>query len=100
MIYNAPSAGKPHSDFVGYICELRNKLSRGHISIFDCKSGDKEGRGLVENYVEEGGRYQVLCNEHSTIIHCTNLPVARDCMKDATMFCDECRTIAGEGDGS
>lgn len=82
---------KPHSDFDGYICERRNQLTGGHNIILDCKRAE-----LVVDYNEEGGRYQVLCNEHSTIIHCTSLPVARECMKDSTMFCDECRLIAGE----
>jgi hypothetical protein len=46
--------------------------------------------------VAEGGRYQVLCNEHSFINHCTSLPEARACMKDPTSFCSECRILAGE----
>jgi hypothetical protein len=29
--------------------------------------------------------------------YCTNLPVARECMKDPTTFCMVCRCIAGEG---
>jgi hypothetical protein len=45
------------------------------------------------DYVQEGGRYQVLCNEHSEIIHCTSMPSARNCMKDATYFCEKCRAI-------
>jgi hypothetical protein len=92
-----PSARKPHSDFAGYVCELRNKYSGGHTVICDCKRADAEGIPLVENYVEEGGRYQVLCNEHSHLVYCTNLPSARECMKDPTSFCMVCRCIAGEG---
>ena len=87
---------KPHQDFAGYVAELRNKYSGGHTVISDCKRAAAEGHALVENYIEEGGRYQVLCNEHGHLVYCTNLPVARECMKDATTFCMVCRCIAGE----
>lgn len=91
-----PSARKPHRDFAGYVCELRNKYSGGHTVISDCKRAASEGNPLVRDYAEEGGRYQVLCNEHGHLVYCTNLPVARECMKDATTFCMVCRCIAGE----
>ena len=90
------SARKPHQDFAGYLCELRNKYSGGHTVICDCKRAEAEGAPLVSDYKEEGGRYQILCNEHSYLIYCTNLPVARECMKDPTTFCMVCRCIAGE----
>src|SRR6202044_1813278 len=90
------SARKPHQDFAGYICELRNKYSGGHTVISDCKRAAEEGSALVENYVEEGGRWQVLCNEHGHLIYSTNLPMAREMMKDPTIFCMVCRCIAGE----
>jgi hypothetical protein len=91
------STRKPHNDFVGYVAELRNPHSGGHTIILDCKLAEKQGEPLVKNYAEEGGRYQVLCNDHSQIVHTTNLPSARECMKDATNFCSLCRCIAGEG---
>ncbi len=94
------SVRKPHRDFAGYVCELRNKYSGGHTVISDCKRAEEQGNALVENYTEEGGRYQVLCNEHGHLVYCTNLPVARECMKDATSFCMVCRAIAGQaGEG-
>jgi hypothetical protein len=92
-----PSARKPHRDFAGYVCELRNKYSGGHTVVSDCKRAEEQGAAIVQNYAEEGGRYQVLCNEHGTLVYCTNLPVARECMKDPTEFCMICRVIAGEG---
>ena len=92
-----PTKRKPHSDFAGYVCELRNKYSGGHTIILDCKRAAEQGMALVEDYKAEGGRYQVLCNEHSTIVYCTSMPSARMCLKDPTFFCDECRAIAGEG---
>jgi hypothetical protein len=91
------SKRKPHQDFAGYIAELRNPYSGGHTIVSDCKRAEEQGAALVQNYVEEGGRYQVLCNEHGTLVYCTNLPVARECMKDPTEFCMICRVIAGEG---
>jgi hypothetical protein len=91
------STRKPHQDFAGYVAELRNKYSGGHTVISDCKRAAEQGAAIVENYAEEGGRYQVLCNEHGTLVYCTNLPVARECMKDPTEFCMICRVIAGEG---
>lgn len=91
------SARKPHQDFAGYVAELRNKYSGGHTVISDCKRAEAQGDAIVENWKEEGGRYQVLCNEHGTLVYCTNLPVARECMKDPTTFCQICRCIAGEG---
>lgn len=90
------STRKPHQDFAGYVCELRNKYSGGHTVISDCKRAAEEGSALVENYAEEGGRWQVLCETHGHLVYCTNLPVARECMKDSTSFCMVCRCIAGE----
>src|SRR3990167_10368239 len=86
-----PTNRKPHRDFAGYVCELRNPYSGGHTVILDCKNAQ-----IVEDYRDEGGRYQVLCNEHSEIVHCPALPDARGCMKDPTMFCVACRKLAGE----
>lgn len=51
---------------------------------------------LVADYEAEGGRYQVICNEHGHIVHSEDLPAAREVMKDATEFCMVCRCIAGE----
>lgn|SRR3990167_6027012 len=90
------SARKPHQDFAGYVCELRNKYSGGHTVISDCKRAAERGTPLVENYVEEGGRWQALCNEHGHLVYCSNLAVARECMKDPTSFCMVCRSIEGE----
>ncbi len=90
------SKRKPHQDFAGYMAELRNPYSKGHTIILDCKRAANEGTPLVEDFKAEGGRYQVLCNEHAFINHCTNLPTARACMKDPTTFCSECRILAGE----
>jgi len=44
-----PTARKPHSDFAGYVAELRNKFSGGHTVISDCKRAASEGTPLVED---------------------------------------------------
>lgn len=88
---------KPHQDFAGYVCERRNMYSGGHTVVSDCKRAAASGNAIVENYTEEGGCYQVLCNEHGHLVYCTSLPTARECMKDPTIFCMVCRYIAGEG---
>lgn len=87
---------KPHNNFVGYVAELRNKFSGGHTIILDCKKAQDQGNALVQDYKEEGGRWQTLCNEHSTVNHSMSIIGARLCMKHPDMFCDECRKIAGE----
>lgn len=94
---NQRSKRKPHSDFAGYVAELRNRYSGGHTVISDCKRAANEGTPIVADYAQEGGRWQVLCNEHGHLIYCTNLPTARELMKDPTIFCMMCRVIAGEG---
>jgi hypothetical protein len=105
MSRGEPTVRKPHRDLAGYRCECRNSLTGGHTIVLDCKLAEQQGAGLVEDYVEEGGRYQVLCNEHGTVVHCTSMYLARSAMRDTTLFCDECREIdklrrsASVGDG-
>jgi beta-glucosidase-like glycosyl hydrolase len=84
---------KPHHDFIGYRAELRNPHSGGHTIILDCKLAVQQGHPLVVDWDEEGGRYQVLCNSHSNIIHCTSMPRARSAMKDPLSFCVDCRVV-------
>ena len=95
-----PTRRKPHRDFAGYLTERRNLHSGGHTIILDCKSAAEEGSPLVEDYVKEGGRYQVLCNEHGFVVHSSDLGAARECMEDPTDFCGVCRDLSGNGDGS
>jgi len=67
---------KPHSGFAGYVSERRNRYSGGHTIILDCKLAEEQDLPLVEDYQAEGGRYQVLCNDHGTILHTTIRQVA------------------------
>ena len=88
---------KPHNELTGYVCERHNPLSGGHTIIFDCVLAHDQGGALVQDYKEEGGRYQVVCNTHGTNCHTTSMPKARKLMKDTTVFCMDCRAAAGEG---
>lgn len=84
-----PTPRKPHSDTAGYVCELRNKTSGDHNIIVDAtKGGDWIGAA-------KDGRWITLCNKHSTCCQFTNLPDARAAMKDATIFCQDCRVLSG-----
>ena len=98
--WHTPTSRKPHRDFAGYVCEMRNKWSGGHTVICDCKRAEEAGCAIVEDYKREGGRYQVSCEKHGMLIYCANLRAARACMKDPTDFCGVCRDLAGEGDGT
>lgn len=95
-----PTRRKPHRDLAGYLTERRNSYSGGHTIVLDCRRAEAEGHALVEDYSEEGGRYQVLCNEHGYVVHCSNMDTARECMKDPTVFCGVCRDLSGNGDGT
>jgi len=89
----AASDRKPHRDLAGYRCECRNPLTGGYTIVLDCKLAAEQGAPLVEDYVEEGGRYQVLCDEHGTLVYVTSMRSARLTMRDTTSFCDECREV-------
>ena len=91
IVMTKQASRKPHRDFIGYRAELRNLHSGGHTIILDCKLAVQQGHPLVVDWDEEGGRYQVLCNSHSNIIHCTSMSRARSAMKDPLGFCDTCR---------
>lgn len=83
------TARKPHRDTAGYVCELRNKLSGDHNIIVDAKNGGD----WIGN--PDDGRWICLCNKHSTCCQFSSLPDARRAMKDATIFCQDCRAISG-----
>ena len=86
-----PSVRKPHRDFAGYVTERRNPVSGDHVVILDCRLAAEQGTPLVEDWDEEGGRWQVLCNGHATILHTTSERLARSAMIDPASFCEDCR---------
>lgn len=94
------SARKPHSDWAGYRSERRNPHTGGHTVIVDCKLAEEQGSPWVADYVEEGGRYMVVCNGHGTNTHTTSMPKAMELMKDPTAFCELCRVPAVKGGAS
>ena len=91
-----PKKRKPHSDFAGYVSERKNTLTGDHTIILDCLQASRQGVPLVEDYKDEGGRYQILCNKHSTIVHTSIRDTAYACMRDSTEFCDDCRALLRE----
>lgn len=82
-----PTARKPHRDWAGYVCELRNKYSGGHTVVVRA-----EEAGLDPN----GGKYAVICDKHNTLINTTILQKARSIMRDPTIFCEDCRKALAE----
>lgn len=79
------TARKPHRDWAGYVCELRNKFSGGHTVVVTAAEA-----GLDQN----GGKYVVVCDKHSTLVNTTSVPKARAIMRDPTIFCEACRERA------
>lgn len=88
------STRKPHNDLAGYVSERRNRYTGGHTILLDCKLAEEQGLPLVEDYRAEGGRYQVVCNDHCTILHTTLRDVAYGAMREPTGFCEFCRTLS------
>lgn len=86
-----PAKNKPHADFAGFVTEYRNPLSGDWNVVLDCKRAEEEGNAIVADYEAEGGRYQVLCNKHGSIVHCTAKRHALTAAQDGTNFCDDCR---------
>lgn len=90
------SPNKPHRNYAGYKAERRNPFSGGYTIVLDCKLAEQRGTPIVEDYVLEGGRYQLLCDEHGHLVYVDSLRVAGLEMRDSTGFCLVCRAIAGE----
>ena len=82
------SARKACSGWAGYVAQRKNALSKGYNVIVDTRKG-----GDWAACEDDGGRYVIICDAHSTLVQSTNLPGARASMKDATNFCDDCREI-------
>jgi DnaJ-class molecular chaperone len=72
---------KPHSDIVGYVCELKNRRTgSGYVVIYD----RQKGFDCDAEY-----RYIISCETHNTMTSAPSLPKAREIMK-AVDFCEEC----------
>ncbi len=84
---------KPHSNLAGYRAEQRNPLTGDYTIIFDCQLAEEQGAPLVDDWREEGGRYQVVCNAHATLVYVSSMRAARSTMHDTTEFCDQCREL-------
>ena len=84
---------KPFNHLPGYVSSRVNRLSDGHTVIFDCKKAADLGEPLVEDYVAEGGRYQITCARHGYLVYSSDLSAARVEMEDPADFCMVCRAI-------
>lgn len=71
----------------GFAGEAWNPITSEETIIFDCRKNPN----IVENYKEEGGRYQVVCNAHGSIVHTPSLQDAKLTMMDPLSFCEDCR---------
>ena len=75
------SKRKPHNDVIGYVCELRNRVTGiDYVVIYDRNKGFD---------CDSDGRYVVVCEAHGTMVSETSLPRARMSMKSVE-FCQEC----------
>lgn len=79
------SKRKPHNDVIGYVCELRNRVTGfDYVVIYDRNKGfDCDADGYV-----------VVCEAHGTMVSETSLPRARMSMKSVE-FCQECHAQHG-----
>lgn len=85
------------SEYAGFVQKAANPNAKNtDVIILDCKKAEKDGVAIVEDWREEGGRYQVLCDAHGYIVYCETKQSAGFVMRDPTYFCDECRILAGE----
>jgi hypothetical protein len=87
---------KPFNDRLGYVASRRNYLSGGYTTIFDCRKAADAGEPIVRDYIEEGGRYVITCEEHGRLVYSPHLDAARAEMADPTGFCMLCRILSGE----
>ena len=75
------SKRKPHNDVIGYVCELRNRVTGiDYVVIYDRNKGFE---------CDADGRYVVVCEAHGTMVSETSLPRARMSMKSVE-FCEQC----------
>ena len=75
------SIRKPYNNKEGYIASLRSGYNKGWVVIYNA-----EKQGIDHS----GGKYAVVCETHGTILNTTNLPLARQSLKDPA-FCEECQ---------
>jgi hypothetical protein len=81
------------NEYPGYRFKYKNPFTNNWVVVLDCKLAEQQGSPLVVNWQDEGGRYQVLCDVHSTIVHCITLRAAKETAQDVEVFCDDCREI-------
>lgn len=75
---------KPFNDRAGYVASLKNPITDIHNVIYKA-----EEQGIDVN----GCKYAVVCEGHKTMTGATSIPKARELMKDAASFCEDCRAV-------
>lgn len=86
------STRKPHNHLAGYRAEIRNPIANsGHVVIYDAADA---GIDTCDK------RFAVSCETHNQVDGATSMSKAREMMKHPTIFCTDCRELAGEGDGA
>ena len=77
------SIRKPHNNNVGYVCEVKNKMTHGWVVIYDKDKGFD---------ADTNDRYVIVCELHHSFTTTTSMPKAREIMK-AVDFCEECMQV-------
>ncbi len=84
----APSRRKPHSWWAGYVAERRNYITGEYNVLVEAKA-----QGLDP----DGGRWNVICTAHSTILSHTNQRMLRAFALrtgyGSLEWCDDCRAV-------
>ena len=87
------SRRKPHNDIAGYVAELKcHRPCGGHIVIYDRKNG--------ADWIDADDRYIVMHEPSSLHVSVTNMPTARDLMKDAARGEGQAQADIIPGEGS
>jgi hypothetical protein len=73
---------KPHSDVVGYVCEVINPVTGiGFVAIYDREEGFDADTEF---------RWVIVCEKHSTMTSAATLKLAKEIM-GCVDFCQECQ---------
>lgn len=68
----------------GYVVSKRNPLTGHYNVVYDA---------VEQGLDDDGGRWAVVCNAHSTIINAATKADAKICMEHSANFCEECQKL-------
>lgn len=75
---------KPFNEYAGYIASCKNPLTGNHNVIYIA----------AEQGISADKKYVTTCEAHHTMVSSSSTPGARLAMKDASIWCDECKKLA------